>query len=264
MRKTEPDSAESMSNSADNLQLIVPNLHRRYSGVTATNRMVAPKLASIFRAAWLGPDAPDGIARMGVAHLLKLWRRRKPLIWHARRNNEMIAGVLLQVAGLAAETGVHLGGAAPPQLDHAVADPPDGRDHRDQRYLGVVPQAPGDRDHAWRRYRSLCAALRSRRGVRGDRIAGPLCDRLLRPGARAKGHRCLRRGDVRAAAALSRFYRRHGRRDYAGANGVCQRSEKADRGSRPAIAHRHHRRTADRGGAALVSAADDLRLHLAQ
>ena len=40
------------------LQLIVPNLHRRYSGVTTTNRMVAPKLAKLFRAAWLGSDAP--------------------------------------------------------------------------------------------------------------------------------------------------------------------------------------------------------------
>jgi mannosyltransferase len=84
---------------ADGLQLIVPNLHRRYSGVTATNRMVAPKLAKMFRAAWFGPDAPDGIARMGVADLAKLWRRRTPLIWHARRNNEMIAGVLLRSLG---------------------------------------------------------------------------------------------------------------------------------------------------------------------
>jgi mannosyltransferase len=87
------------NNSADSLQLIVPNLHRRYSGVTATNRMVAPKLAKMFRAAWLGPDAPDGIARMGVADLAKIWRRRTPLVWHARRNNEMIAGVLLRSLG---------------------------------------------------------------------------------------------------------------------------------------------------------------------
>jgi mannosyltransferase len=85
--------------SAENLQLIVPNLHRRYSGVTATNRMVAPKLAKAFRAAWLGPDAPDGIARMGAADLWKLWRRRNSLIWHARRNNEMITGVLLRSLG---------------------------------------------------------------------------------------------------------------------------------------------------------------------
>ena len=36
---------------------------------------------------------------MGVADLLKLWRRRTPLIWHARRNDEMIAGVLLRALG---------------------------------------------------------------------------------------------------------------------------------------------------------------------
>jgi mannosyltransferase len=87
------------NNSADHLQLIVPNLHRRYSGVTATNRMVAPKLARLFRTAWVGPDAPEGIARIGIADLLKLWRRRSPLIWHARRNNEMIVGVLLRSLG---------------------------------------------------------------------------------------------------------------------------------------------------------------------
>src|SRR4030088_3111798 len=98
MRETEPDVGI-QNISAENLQLIVPNLHKRYSGVTATNRMVAPKLAKTFRAAWLGPDAPDGIARMGTLDLAKLWRSRTPLIWHARRNNEMIAGVLLRSLG---------------------------------------------------------------------------------------------------------------------------------------------------------------------
>ena len=87
------------NNSAGDLQLIVPNLHRRYSGVTATNRMVAPKLAKMFRAAWLGPDAPAGIARIRIVDLLRLWVRRTPLIWHARRNNEMIAGVALKALG---------------------------------------------------------------------------------------------------------------------------------------------------------------------
>jgi mannosyltransferase len=61
--------------------------------------MVAPKLAKLFRAAWLGPGAPDGIAPMDAADLLKLWRRPMPLIWHARRNNEMIFGVLLRSLG---------------------------------------------------------------------------------------------------------------------------------------------------------------------
>src|SRR5438874_6820875 len=98
MRETEPGVVIE-NNSADHLQLIVPNLHRRYSGVTATNRMVAPKLAKMFRAAWLGSDAPDGIARMTVRDLAKLWRRRAPLIWQGGRNNEMIAGVLLRSLG---------------------------------------------------------------------------------------------------------------------------------------------------------------------
>src|SRR3954453_15101010 len=87
------------NNLASDLQLIVPNLHRRYSGVTATNRMVAPKLAAMYRAAWFGPHAPYGIARMGFADLLKLWRHGTPLIWHARRNDEMIAGLLLRALG---------------------------------------------------------------------------------------------------------------------------------------------------------------------
>src|ERR1700682_6667471 len=78
--------------SAENLQLIVPNLHRRYSGVTATNRMVAPKLAKMFRAAWFGSDVPDGIARMGTSDLAKLWRRGNSLFWTWRGNNAMLAG----------------------------------------------------------------------------------------------------------------------------------------------------------------------------
>jgi mannosyltransferase len=98
LRETEPD-VPIENNSAEHLQLIVPNLHRRYSGVTATNRMVAPKLAQLFRAGWLGSDAPEGIARIGIPDLAKLWRRRTPLIWHARRNNEMIVGVLLRSLG---------------------------------------------------------------------------------------------------------------------------------------------------------------------
>ncbi len=90
-----PDKADI----AGNLQVIVPNLHWRYTGVTATSRMVSPRLAKLFCAAWLGSDAPEGIARMGFGDLLRLWRRAAPLVWHARRNNEMIAGLLLRALG---------------------------------------------------------------------------------------------------------------------------------------------------------------------
>jgi len=87
------------ANIAPDLQVIVPNLHWRYTGVTATSRMVSPRLAKLFRAAWLGTDPPEGIARMRFGDLLRLWRRAAPLVWHARRNNEMIAGLLLRALG---------------------------------------------------------------------------------------------------------------------------------------------------------------------
>src|SRR4051794_37056506 len=93
------ETEHDVANSPGDLEVIVPNLHRRYSGVTATNRMVAPRLARLFRAGWFGSDAPEGIARLGAADLLKLWGRKQPLIWHARRNNEMIAGVVLRALG---------------------------------------------------------------------------------------------------------------------------------------------------------------------
>jgi mannosyltransferase len=84
---------------ASDLRVIIPNLHWRYSGVTATNRMVAPKLAAMQPAVWFGPDKPDGIEALDVGGLLKLWRGPAPLIWHARRNNEMIAGLVLRALG---------------------------------------------------------------------------------------------------------------------------------------------------------------------
>jgi mannosyltransferase len=83
------------------LSVIVPNLHWHYSGVTATNRMVAPRIAGRFRTAWLGPDAPEGMERLTLGGLVRLRGRsqRAPLIWHARRNNEMIVGLALRGLG---------------------------------------------------------------------------------------------------------------------------------------------------------------------
>jgi len=79
--------------------VIIPNLHWRYSGVTATNRMIAPRIARLLPAVWFGSDRPDGISRLTLGGLLRLLRRAKPLVWHARRNNEMMAGLLLRALG---------------------------------------------------------------------------------------------------------------------------------------------------------------------
>ena len=68
MRETEP-AVPIDNNSADNLQLIVPNLHWRYSGVTATNRMVAPELAKMFRAAGSVPTRPTASRGCACADL---------------------------------------------------------------------------------------------------------------------------------------------------------------------------------------------------
>src|SRR5689334_22467699 len=83
------------------LELIIPNLHWRYSGVTATNRMIAPRLARLHSAAWIGRDAPEGITRMAFGDLMRLRSlpSKRPLIWHARRNNEMIVGLMLRALG---------------------------------------------------------------------------------------------------------------------------------------------------------------------
>ena len=84
------------------LSVIVPNLHWHYTGVTATNRMVAPRIAKRFHAAWLGPDAPEGIDRLTLGDLLALRarsQRHTPRIWHARRNNEMLVGLALRGLG---------------------------------------------------------------------------------------------------------------------------------------------------------------------
>jgi mannosyltransferase len=83
------------------LEVIIPNLHWRYSGVTAANRMIAPRLAQLLPAAWLGRDAPEGIARLNLGDLLRLrgLPSKRVRIWHARRNNEMIAGLLLKALG---------------------------------------------------------------------------------------------------------------------------------------------------------------------
>src|SRR5712671_1337154 len=96
--------AASAMNSRDlsDLSVIIPNLHWRYSGVTATNRMVAPRMAGLVRAAWLGPDAPVGIARLAFGDVLRLRarsQRAKPRIWHARRNDEMLVGLALKRLG---------------------------------------------------------------------------------------------------------------------------------------------------------------------
>ena len=87
----------------DELEVIIPNLKRRYSGGTAVNRTIAPLIAERCRTAWLGPDRPQGVACLGVGDLLRLRfrhpKRRSARIWHSRRNTEMLLGIVLKRLG---------------------------------------------------------------------------------------------------------------------------------------------------------------------
>jgi mannosyltransferase len=95
---------EAQDQARDDIEVIVPNLNWRYSGVTATNRGVAPLLARQAQVGWLGPHRPQGVRRLRLRDLIGLWarppRNHPSCIWHARRNVEMIVGVVLRSLGL--------------------------------------------------------------------------------------------------------------------------------------------------------------------
>jgi len=82
------------------VEAIIPNLSWRYSGGTATNQAIAPGLARLMRIGWLGPDRPAEVPRLTLGGLMRLRAPRAiPVVWHARRNVEMAAGLLLKVLG---------------------------------------------------------------------------------------------------------------------------------------------------------------------
>ncbi len=87
----------------DELEIIIPNLAWRYSGGTAVNRTIAPLIAERRRAAWFGPDRPPGIENLTFGDLLRLRfrppKRHNVRIWHARRNVEMLVGLVLKWLG---------------------------------------------------------------------------------------------------------------------------------------------------------------------
>ena len=77
------------------VEVVAPNLKRRLSGVTATVVRLVPVQARGIGIATVGPGLPDHLPRLGWIQVATLSRDR-PRVWHARRNTEMLAGLLLR------------------------------------------------------------------------------------------------------------------------------------------------------------------------
>lgn len=83
----------------DGVEVVAPNFKRRLSGVTSTLERVVPVQARDVGIAALGPNLAAGVPQIGWRQLPGLWRppaRHPARIWHARRNVEMLAGVVLR------------------------------------------------------------------------------------------------------------------------------------------------------------------------
>ncbi len=85
------------------IEVVIPNLKKRYSGGTAANRTIAPLIARRCRAVWFGPDRPNGVQGLSLRGLFALRfvspKLRRTRIWHARRNTEMLLGLVLKGFG---------------------------------------------------------------------------------------------------------------------------------------------------------------------
>jgi mannosyltransferase len=84
------------------IEIIAPNFKRRLSGVTSTIVQLVPKQIELgCHIVTLGPGLPDHLPKLGWTRLPGLWlrpRRHRVRVWHARRNSEMLAGLLLKAA----------------------------------------------------------------------------------------------------------------------------------------------------------------------
>lgn len=87
----------------DEVEVIAPNFKRRLSGVTSTIIQLVPMQRRLgLGIAVLGPGLPSNLPRLRWRDLWKLWRRLpdgRPRVWHARRNVEMLGGLVLRSLG---------------------------------------------------------------------------------------------------------------------------------------------------------------------
>ena len=81
------------------IEVIAPNLKFRLSGVTSTIVQLVPVQARTIGIATFGPGLPDSLPKMRwwqLPNLLGLPASGRRRIWHARRNTEMVMGLVLR------------------------------------------------------------------------------------------------------------------------------------------------------------------------
>ena len=88
----------------NDIQIILGNSNKRFSGVTSTMLQVLEKQKSLAGVAVLGPHhLPDDAAVLTFFGLLKLCKNTLPdgryRVFHARRNDEMIQAIIARALG---------------------------------------------------------------------------------------------------------------------------------------------------------------------
>lgn len=82
----------------DQIDVIAPNLKRRLSGVTATIVRLVPVQARMIGIVTTGPGLPGTLPHVPLWRVRFLPRRLR--VWHARRNTEMLLGLVLRASGM--------------------------------------------------------------------------------------------------------------------------------------------------------------------
>ena len=79
----------------DNIEVIAPNLKLRLSGVTATMARLLPVQARSIGIVATGAGLPAHVPCVPLRSVI-LMSGRRPRVWHARRNTEMLLGLFLR------------------------------------------------------------------------------------------------------------------------------------------------------------------------
>lgn len=82
---------------SDKIEVIAPNLNRRLSGVTSTIVRLVPLQAQKIGIVSFGIGLPDFVPKISILELINLPKKTSSTkrVWHARRNIEMLLGLVL-------------------------------------------------------------------------------------------------------------------------------------------------------------------------